>query len=348
MNSYVPQSLTNLVEFFTDRTHKQSALKGDIDVDQMTEHAVSAIDPKIRVINRYGHKLQAPIAYTWDYLNRIADLIPVDMAIGKSAYANDARVRILFESQETMQALLRSVKPLMELSDIKRDTRPSHIYMLLCMEMKEHQFLGADLTGEIIRREVQKTSVDFSQQKVLSAGYDAAKAKLGFKKCAFDGLIHKVHSIILQSNDEYRDLIQQKMTLRHKTPARKNSSDLHNSFIDAFVGQRDYDGVGRSPELKEIERKLMEVRTKSASPGQHLLQAIEVFNHPEQYLKIDKRTIMVNRFGIKLRAGSTDSGVNLDYADVEIEDELKRIAIIASCPSEEIFPSISLLSSYSR
>jgi hypothetical protein len=338
MNSYVPHSLTNLVEFFTDRTHKQSALKGDFDLDQMTEHAVDAIDPKVRVVNRYGHKLQAPISHTWDYLTQIADLIPVDIVIGKSAYANDARVRILFESPGALQTLLQSVKPLMELSEIKLDSRPPHIYMLLCMEMKEHHFLGADLSGEIIRREVQKTSVGFAQQKVLSAGYDVSKAKLGFKKCAFDGLIHKVHSIILQSNDEYRELIQRKMTLLHQSPDRKNVSALHNSFIDAFAEQRHYGGTGGSAELKEVERRLAEIRTKSASPDQHLLQAIEVFNHPERYLKIDKQTITVNRFGIKLGAGSTDSGVNLDYADVEIENELKRIAIIASCPCEEIFP----------
>ncbi|MGD8558640.1 MAG: hypothetical protein PVH04_03175, partial [Gammaproteobacteria bacterium] len=92
------------------------------------------------------------------------------------------------------------------------------------------------------------------------------------------------------------------------------------------------------PELQEIERKLRELRNETASPDFHLEQAVKVLSHPDQYLKVDNQQIAVNKFGVKQSKANANNAVIIDYADIEIENELKRTSVIASCPLQEIFP----------
>jgi hypothetical protein len=96
--------------------------------------------------------------------------------------------------------------------------------------------------------------------------------------------------------------------------------------------------VDASPELKDIERQLADIRFKSESPDQHLLQTIEVLSHPEQYLKMEKQAIRVNNLGVKLSGDSAEHGLTIEYAEVEIEKSLKRVAMIVECTVEEVFP----------
>lgn len=330
MSGHIPSSLTNLLDLFTTHPHKPSVLKCDVDVDQMVEHVVDVVDPKIRVIGRYAHKLMQPLSHTWDYLTDMADMVPDGVTLSSVTYSDDPRMKAIFSTQAVVQQLLGTIEPL--LHEKQNNVTPGQVYMLLSMEKKESSFLGAEINGDIIRRDVLQTKVTFSNRKFLSAGYDENDARLGYKRCALEGLLHKAHDLVLQSRNEQRQLIERKRELHHQLHATGKILPKDHSFI--FTRNDYLDDA--PPELIEIERQLTEMRIKSDSPDYHLDQIIEVLKHPEQYLRMESQSMVLSNLGVKLSGKTMDAGVNIDYAEVEVENELKRVTMIVNSPVEEI------------
>ncbi|WP_455202206.1 hypothetical protein [Kaarinaea lacus] len=314
MGNYISNSLVNLLELFTSHTHKPGALKGSADITQMVEHVVDVVDPRIRVIGRYAQKLSQPLAHTWDYLTEIANLIPGGVTINKANFSSDPRMKLIFENQSEIQRLLNTVNPLVDHHAIQNNQSSANIFMLLCMEKREHNFLGTELEGDILKRDVMQTSVTFSNRKFLSAGHNEEDAKLGFKNCALDGLLNKAHSLISESRNEQKQLIARKKLL-HKQ---------HNQL------------VGEHPELRDIERQLAEIRIKLESPDHHLSQILEVLHNPEHYIKMETQSMTLNNLGIKLANDRAEKGFKINYAEVEIEQSLKRTIMIVNCSAREV------------
>ena len=333
MSSYISNSLTNLIELFTSHTHKPSALKGTADVTQMVEHVVDVVDPRIRVIGRYAQKLTHPLSHTWDYLAEIANVIPGGVTLSRANFSSDPRMKLIFDSHDELKQLLDTVNPLIHHHANEKNQTSTDLYMLLCMEKRERNFLGTELAGDIIKRDVMQTSVTFSNRKFLSAGYNEDDAKLGFKKCALEGLLHKAHGLIMQSHNDHKQLIARKKQLHQQFRTEHDSQ--HNKNRSIF--SRNSHLVDAHPELLDIERQLTKIRIKSESPEHHLSQIIEVLSHPEQYLKMETQLMTLNNLGIKLPADARENGFNIEYAEVEIEQSLKRAIMVAKCSAEEIF-----------
>ena len=298
---------------------------------QMVEHVVDVIDPKIRVIGRYAQKLNQPVSQTWDYLNDMANIIPGGVVLNRAQFSSDPRQKLIFDSQGVIQQLLDSLPQLMHEKVSDHSTR--RVYMLLCMDKSEHNFLGTELAGDIIKRDVMQTKVSFVNRKILSAGYTVDDAKLGFKNCALEGLLHKAHSIVLDSRNEQKQLIERKRQLHQELHTLHDAKYRPHSSIFS----RNDHLIDASPELLDIERQLAELRIKSESPDQHLSQTIEVLTHPEQYLKMEKHSMHVNNLGIKLSSDNAENRFTIDYAEIEIEQSFKRTTMIVDCAAEEIF-----------
>lgn len=333
MSHSIYHSLTDLYELFTAHAHKPAVISHDLDLPQLVNHVVDAVDPRMRAISKYAKKLSGPVTNTWEYLDYVANNIPAGPVLDKRDYKIDPRLKLLFESECSMQQLFNSISPLIDENENIMQHNRDRAYMLLCMEKHEHEFFGADIAGDIIRREVKQTSVTFSNRKFLSAGYGVESAKRGFKSCAFEGILKKIRCIIQLPQQDYKNLIERKMQLRHQLNAGHDSSPV---VMGGFSNRNDYI-TSLHPELSGIEKQLTDTRIKIESPEQHLANAVDVLSQPEKYLKVDKQTVILSNMGIKLDRSTSDGGVVIDFAEVEIEQTLKRIAMIVSVDSGEVF-----------
>jgi len=333
MSSYISNTLAGLLALFPSRKRKRNAPKSVVDIAKMVEHVVEVVDPRIRVIGRYAKKITPPLAHTWDYLTDIANVIPGGVTLSRATFSSDPRIKLIISSLNEIQQLLETINPLIEDKRHIKGNTPSHVYMLLCMEKNEHNFLGAELAGDIIKRDVMQTRVTFFNHKFLSAGYTEEDAKQGFKKCALEGLLLKAHDLVMQSHNEQKQLIERKKQL-HQQLHTKHDSPFRQP--GGLFSRNDY-LVDAPPELLDIERQLTEIRIRSESPDHHLSKTIEILNNPEQYLKVERQSVMLNNFGIKIQGDAMKNQFNIEYAEVEIEQALKHVTMIVSGAVEEIF-----------
>ena len=283
----------------------------------MAEHVVDVVDPRIRVIGRYAQKLSQPLSHTWDYLTEMANVIPGEVTLDWDNFSNNPHMKLLFESQSALQQLLDTIDSLLQHHShdtTDKNRADSQLYMLLCMEKRERNFLGTELAGDIIKRDVMQTSVTFSNRKFLSAGYNEEDAKLGFKRCALEGLLHKTHGLIMQSRNEEKQLIARKRQLRQQLLTMHETKYMQESSLFSHKGRL----TDAHPELVDIERQLTDIRLKSESPSHHLSQIIETLMHPDQHLKMEKQSLTLNKLGIKLQ-GNTEENVPPCFSAVRLK-----------------------------
>lgn len=303
---------------------------------ELIEHIVDVIDPKIRVINRYTQKLAPPLSHTWSYLNDMAGMIPGGPSLNRANFANNPMLKLIFKSPRELDQLLDNLP---DLTDDSADLNKSEkVYLLLCMEKQEHNFFGSELAGEIIIRDVLQTKVNFVNHKILSAGFSEEDAKLGFEKCALEGLLHKAHELLLQSRDDLKLLVERKKQLHQQL--RTIAQDSEQNTNSGIVSRKNSSVASSHPELINIERQIRDIRIKSESPDEHLLKIIEVLKHPDHYLRMQRNSMRLNNMGIKLSGGTTEKEITIEYSEVEIVNSLKRIALIAECPARNIFPQL--------
>jgi len=325
MRNYVSNRLSDLLAFFIPAINKNKPPNKNIDMTPLIEHVVDMVDPRIRVIGRYAKKLTPPLAHTWNYLENVADTIPQGITLNRTTGSStDPRIKLIIDSHKQIRQLLDTAKPLIQNPLHNKSNRPDPVYLLLCMEKKEHNFLGTELAGEIIKRDVMKTRVTFINHRFLSAGYTTETAKLGFIKCALDGLLHKTHELIITSRGEHQQLIERKNQLRQQLHSKHTPS--LPPVVNLFSTHNTPDAT--SPELRDIEQQLTKIRHQSESPEHHLLKIIETLHHPEHYLTVRKQSILMNNLGIKLYDEAIDNSVRIEYAEVGIEQALKHITLI--------------------
>ena len=302
---------------------------------KITEQVVDSVDPKIRIIPRYEKKLRAPLSTALAYLDELVEQIPAPLIIAAPNPAIDPRLHLFFPNAQDMHMLFRSTPELMDLQyDLRRQGK-THSYVLLCMEKTEQTVFGMELHGSILKRDVRQSLVKFNNHLLLSPGATAAQAREGFRQCAFDGLLRKALEKIVMLNYKHKQLIKQRGELYKEHHLHKHSYVNENFFLANH--ETDY----LPPDIKEVEQQLSDIKSQIASPQKHLDITTDILSRPEDFLTAVTSSFTLNRLGIKLSAGSEEPGYRIDGAELSIEDNIKRFAVILRLPNEGLIQQLS-------
>ena len=87
-------------------------------------------------------------------------------------------------------------------------------------------------------------------------------------------------------------------------------------------------------ELRKIDE--IAVTTPSADPQASLEQVISVFSHPEDFVRIKKHSIRINRMCIRVDDDNPRSGDTIHLTEVTIGTEAPRVIALANFPRDEL------------
>ena len=323
--------LNCLLESIRDKTHHKSIFWRYSEIAEVVELVVDAVDPKIRVVSRYNKQLRGPVETTWHYLDGLIGLIPGDMRISKRRFGIDPRVRVMFDDLQGMLKLFNESPALTEFFQSHQQAEDSYVF--LSMEKKEHNFLGMELNGDMIRRDVLRTAVTFSNHHILTPAATEQSAREGIKCCAFEGLLKKAQQIIFQSHAKRKKLEEAKQRITREI--RHLKSELGGEAGGSLNASASLERLNH--ELHNVERDLIAARMETESPNRHLQVIIDVLNEPQRYVSIKRNALNVNSMGVKLSTEPSDHGHLIEYAEMEIEQSLKRVAMVASFPKRDLF-----------
>jgi hypothetical protein len=310
------------------RTHSAEVL-------HTVESVIDATDNRIRLISGYRKRLHGLVHNALEFTDALVEQIPGAIEVGRRTFVSDPYVNAFFVNVSDLHSIFRHSSEIRDFEDEHRLDEAPHCYALLCMRKTEKTIMGMELSGDVLRRDVRQVAVNFSDHRIYSPAPSEPETRQGLKQCLFGGL----------ATNALERIMQQKL-VSHRLQTERQVLHTRLRHLQQMLKQADHNDRDRpaltgsvndiARQLANIENKLM--GTRPATPLESLQQVITVFSRPDEFVRLQRSSLRLDKMGIKLCEDSRQPGNTLHLTEVIIGDQLPRVVTLAKFPRDELCP----------
>ncbi|HAJ92828.1 MAG TPA: hypothetical protein DCO71_09505 [Gammaproteobacteria bacterium] len=321
-----------------NRQEKNLSRSRIAEVLNTVENVVDSTDSKIRLVPGYKKKLQGIIQSSLEFADDLVDQIPETIEVSGRTFATNPYVNAFFTNVTDLQSVFSHSS---EIRDYMEDTLDDahddndSCCALLCMRRTEKTVMGMELSGGTLKRDVLQVAVSFSDHRVYSPALSEPETRAGLKTCLFQGLttnaLERIVKLQLAGHrlQSQRQMLQARLR-RYRQKAREAAQDTRT---DSKIAQAIEE---TSRELGKTEEQMM--HTPLLTPQVALQQVTDVFSNPDDFIRIKKFPLSLNKMGIKVSDDSSQPVNKLNLTEVRIGNELPRVVTLATFPRKELAP----------
>ena len=258
------------------------------------EHAVDSTDPWIRAVTGYKKKLRPVVVRAMNYVGALVDDMAPVIFVKPGSYISDSRLRPFFISSSDMWKVLNNCVTSSNFQ-LRDEETISWIYALLTMQKIEKSFLGAEVVGVIVLRDILQHAVSFESHRLIDPAQSEEETRNKLKIRAFDHLLRlalRRITLVKSERDKlerHRELLQSKLNLMQHT-----GQECELVSADWHVAVAEIKGL-----LVNIERDLLELGGNDGMLDTHLDILADVLGRPDKHLWVKKESLIIDRMGIR-------------------------------------------------
>jgi len=319
------QILPSVLDAIRERRHQHSlnSDKQGVLVDVL-ERVVDGTDVKIRLVPGYRRKLLGAVEAALEFADRLIDRFPEPLDLSPDRFVSDPYVNAFFVSPRDLKKIIRQSSELHDFFDQGCSAGIQDCCVLLCMLKTEKKILGMENSFGQIRRDVEQTSVSFSDHNILSPADTENNARQELKCCVFEGLITNALSQLMEFRATRRRLESKQRVLRSRLRSLESSSTAAGGSAGSPIEK----------ELAELEKKL--ALLGYLTPEAILKQVDSVLRQPAEFLSIEKVILEIDKMGIKATPGTDRASNRLELTEVKIKGQMPRIVTLAKLCRNEL------------
>ena len=302
------------------------------DVLDAIESVVDGTEPKIRYVSNYKKLLEKSVTTSLLYIDELVNKIAGTVAISHKNFASDPQVHAYFSSASELKNIF-SVSS--ELKSFFAYTQYEQAYTFLCMNHDDKTILGMEMQNDVLVRDVMQTAVNFSEHKVMSPASSEEEIREAIKLCIFEGLITYALKKLIGLKGEYRELQVQRDSLRSRLRSRK-AKGVGISQLLSSANEVDGECDDLLEQIVETEDELKKLPPQWELPNYYIEQVNTIFEHPEEFIRLESRFVNINNMGIKVSDKSSKDGDCIRLDELTIDNVLKRVIVLVSYPRDEM------------
>ena len=308
----------------SSRRQKESALRDTI------EQVVQASNPVICTLKGDCRKtLRSPVENALAYVDQAVSAIPGPIELATQNWDRDPHLKALFVNPDELSSLLRSDA---KLKSFFANDRTRQVFGLLTATKKEKIVFGTAIEGEIVRRDVPQTAVEFYDHRIVAPGLTALETRNELRERALNGLVSQVLEKILKLRTLKDELLEQQSILSTKLKIQQT----RNRSLDVML-QQDLESEAQAEHiLADIDRQIKDIAAESDSPEYYLSELTQILSAPQEVLVVTPISLRLNWMGIKQCETSNDCLQEIRLADVELKDHFKRVAVLVTIKREDV------------
>jgi hypothetical protein len=205
------------------------------------------------------------------------------------------------------------------------------IVALMMMEKEEKVIFGAELSGDIIIRDVPKLTVSFDAHRLVDSTPDEDKTRRLLMRRAYDHLLSLALKRLTFVKSERKDLERRRKLMQ----AKLNLLEREGWGFDAAADGDKLSVADLEERLGEIETQLQEFGGNDCESEACLQIVADLLGKPEEYLLAKSETIFVNRMGIKQNEASSDAPP-LTFSELRNAEGRTLAVALVSLRAEEL------------
>ena len=299
-------------------------------VNEAIERAVEGTDPWLRAVSGYRKKLRPAVVRSIDHVVQMVDELPPPMPVRLADYTDNLRLKGFFISANHLKKVVAGDRSLAEFLQ-GPGGGIADVVALMAMEKQEKTILGAELSGDIVIRDVPQVTVSFDAHRFIDPTGDERETRRLLKRRAFDHMLSlalkRLTAVKWERSDleRRRALLQAKLNLLEREGWGFDQTDVEERLDVATVEAR----------LGEIEAQLKDLGGDDRMLQTYLEIVAEVLGRPEEYFWGKRETIFVDRMGIKRNEASSDAP-ELSFGELYNAEGRSLVVTLVSLQGEEL------------
>jgi hypothetical protein len=313
--------LSRLVSRFQlARAAGDSKRRGEAELALAVQRVLDLGAPVVCTLRDCRRELHGPVETALAHIDRAVAAIPGPLPLAPDAWDRHPLLQALFTDAGEIGGLLSADRRLR--SFFSRRPAPPRAFALLTAARCERTIFGTAVEGEIVRRDVAQTAVEFRDHRILDPAETPAETRGELRMRALAALVTPVVDRARRQRALLDELREQQRILAVQLKIQQSRPDR-----SAARGPQDGGGDAAPSVLEELDRQIRALSAEAASPAEVLREMAEVLGAPQAALTVTPVALRLNWMGVKQCQTSSACDLDVRLVEVEIREHLKRTAV---------------------
>ncbi|MGE5257591.1 MAG: hypothetical protein ACM3KE_13015 [Hyphomicrobiales bacterium] len=293
---------------------------------QAIDRVVQVSAPVVCSLRDCRRDLRSPVDNALRYIDQTIDAIPGPVSLSPEKWDQDPLLKALFVTPDEVSYLLVGDP---RLKPFFAQPQAARAFALLTATKVERTIFAPAVEGEIVRRDVPQTAVEFHDLRILDPAATEAATRFALKDRALNALVAQVLERLLQIRalkDELKEH-QRILSIQLKIQQTRTHS------LDELITE-DREAEPSAPAglqvLADIDRQIQDLGKESDSPADYLRQLMTVLNAPQEVLTVVPVAMRLNWMGVRQNDASGACDRDICLAEVKLQNRLRRVAVVVS------------------
>jgi len=243
----------------------------------------------------------------------------------------DPLLKALFVAPSEIDCLLRENA---KLKSFFSDDRAQQAFTLLTATQRERIIFGTAIDGEIVKRDVAQTVVEFYDHRLTAAALTETEIRTELMARALNVLVTGVLEEILKLRSLKDDLVEQQRILSIKLKIQQTRV----RGLDLELDRNPEAEAGAEQVLTEIARRIKSLGKESGSPKEYLCHLVQTLNAPQEVITVTPVALRLNWMGVKQCGGADACVPEIHLAELRIKGQPQRVAVLAQINRQHVCP----------
>jgi hypothetical protein len=294
------------------------------------ERVAEKIDPWLAAASDYKYKLRPAVILSLDHAARLVNSLPPPIPVEFGPNGSCATLAVFFDSTSEMLNTLKSDN---SLAGYLRDHKTSskRITALLMMEKSEKTIFGAELTGNVVARDVAQSTVTFLNQRFLEPADNENETRRKLEVRAFDHLLRLAHRRVFTAKSVRTNLEKSRSLLQSKIDLLKRTEEPHHDPVSSNI----LCIAETEEQLVHVEAKLKEQGREDKILDVYLDMAIDILSHPEENLWETTQQMILDQRGIR-QTQPKENYCELTFQELCNSDGQRWVMFLITLPVDDL------------
>lgn len=295
-------------------------------VKEATERVVDGTDARLRIVAHYAKALREPVTRSLHYVVELVARIPAPVVADRHALNDDPAFAALFYSGERLQQILSRDLALKGFFAANPSASGPATALLVAERTEKRGFGYAQVDGQA-RSDVPRTTVSFSNHRLLEPAASEQETRRLLRRRAFDHLVSVALQRVTQRREKRDDLAVREALLRSKLAILRRGSGF----------ARHTDGQGQvelQARLDEVEAQLSTLGSAGDTLSANLIDVASVLEEPERHLWIEDTTLCLDKFYVLHDSPGPGAPATV-FREVHDSDSRQVTVLLVNIPTRE-------------
>lgn len=314
---------------------------GKFDKDLMLraiERLVDGTDPRLRAVSHYRRQLWNAVDHAIDFVVTFVNTLPPAITADRQGYMTDPRLRALFASPEHLREILSFSDGMRNYLKQAPDPLPTELYAGFGAVRAEKNTLGIEMDGDILRRDVPQTVVNFCNHRLVCLTDNEQDTRRELMRRGFDHLVETALQRLMDSRVQKTQLEQQQRQLLQQKASLLKKAQLGLEALTEPTDSElpDFDAIEQ--QLQRLETELGQLRIDSATLDKHLAKIAATLSEPEKYLQLEAVPLTLDHTNTKVSPGSPRVANSMIFEEIVMGKDRRITALFVRFSSSELLP----------